>query len=334
MSDSFHIAVDLGGTHIRAALFPEAKATILHHVRNETPHSSHPDDVLEAILRTIRQVVPSDPKTLSGVAIGAPGPLDPYEGVVISAPNIPSWHNVPLRLWLSQRLDCPVQIANDANLAALGEWQFGAGRGISDLIYLTISTGIGAGVIADGRLLLGHRGLAGELGHVTIVPNGPMCSCGQLGHLEALASGPSIARRAHLALLQNHQPSLLRDLSHGDLSQITAQMISQAAQAGDELARQVLAEAGRCIGEFLASMLCVFNPSLIILGGGVSQAGPPLLDPIHESVSRLALSPSYLEDLRIVLAALADDAGLFGAYALSRGLAGPAFPDSSRASPP
>ncbi|MGA2111158.1 MAG: ROK family protein [Anaerolineales bacterium] len=320
MSGPFHIAVDVGATHIRAGLFAENNPTLLSHARNGTPHSSQADDILEAILQTIRQVMPSDKHTLIGVAVGAPGPLDPYEGVVISAPNIPSWRNVPLRQWLAQRLDCPVQIGNDANLAALGEWRFGAGQGVSDLVYLTISTGIGGGVIADGHLLLGRRGLAAELGHVTILPGGPRCNCGQRGHLEALASGPAIAREARRSLSDSPRPSLLRDLSHGDPSRITAQMTSEAALAGDPLAREVIATAGHFIGQALASLLCVFNPSLIILGGGVSQAGSVLLDPVQESITQLAISPSYLEGLRILPASLGDDVGLFGAYALSLGL--------------
>lgn len=334
MSAAFHIAVDVGGTHIRAALFPDDEPTILRRTKSDTPRSPHPDDILEAILHTIRQVMPAQEDSLCGVALGAPGPLDPFEGVVISAPNIPSWHNVPLRQWLADRLPCPVQIGNDANLAALGEWQFGAGRGASDLVYLTISTGIGGGVIADGRLLLGRRGLAAELGHITVLPDGPQCNCGQRGHLEALASGPAIAREARRSLSDLSRPSLLRDLSGGDSSQITAEMIAQAALAGDELAQQLIATAGRHIGQALASILCVFNPSTIILGGGVSQAGPLLFDPVRETTIALAMSPSYLEDLRIVPAALGDDVGLFGAYALSAGLASQSLPTSPPTSPP
>jgi glucokinase len=191
----------LGGTHVRAAYFDGTSRSPARQIRHQTPQVSQSLPVLEAIARAIREVLPSpEAAAPAAIAIGTPGPVDPFRGVVLSAPNIPAWHDLPLREWLAQRFPATIHIANDANLAALGELMFGAGRGSRELLYLTLGTGIGGAVISDGRLLLGRRGLATELGHVTVLPDGPLCSCGQAGHIEAIASGPAIARRARQRL--------------------------------------------------------------------------------------------------------------------------------------
>ena len=186
-----HIAVDIGGTQMRAASYASDERAPLKLSRIPTRINDQP--ILERLVALIASVWPENER-VAGIAIAAPGPVNPFEGMLLSAPNIPEWVNFPLSKTLQEHFQVPVVLGNDANLAALGEWKFGAGSGHHHLIYLTVSTGVGSGIIIDDRLLLGEQGLAAELGHVTVVRDGPLCSCGKPGHLEALAAGPAIAR--------------------------------------------------------------------------------------------------------------------------------------------
>jgi glucokinase len=238
--------------------------------------------------------------------------MDPNAGVVLNAPNLPGWINVPLRSRLQEAVGVPVRIGNDANLAALGEWRYGAGQGVNHLIYLAISTGIGGGVISDGRLIVGWRGLGVEPGHMPMVEDGPLCGCGKRGHLEALASGTAIARRA-AELLGEGQPSSL--LLHG--SPVDAEAVSRAAESGDALGQRVLREAGEALGRALAGLVHIFNPQRIILGGGVARAGDIFWEPIRRTLQAEVMSPAFLEGVDLVPAALGDDAGLVGALVLA-----------------
>jgi glucokinase len=213
---------------------------------------------------------------------------------------------------LEGHFNVPVGIGNDANLAALGEWRHGAGRGSNDIIYLTISTGIGGGVITDGRLLIGSRGVGAEMGHIVIVPDGPECGCGQRGHLEAVASGTAIAREVENRLAAG-EPSSLSSLG-GALS---AAQVGQAAQAGDPLALEVIQQAAIYIGQGLADFCHIFNPEIFVLGGGVSQLGDLLFNPIRQSLEAHLMHPIFAENLAIKPAALGDDAGLVGAMVLA-----------------
>ncbi len=308
------IAVDLGGTSIRAARFNPSGPPALAQVKTPTQASEGPEAVVRRIIQAIENVVAAGATDLR-IGIGAPGPLDPRRGIILDAPNLPGWINLPLRDILQERLGFPVAVGNDANLAALAEWRFGTGRGTQDLLYLTISTGIGGGVIIDGRLLIGHSGLAAELGHMTVDPDGPLCSCGHRGHLEALASGPAIARRARDMIEQGCPSGLAERLRAGE--PITATAVGEAASSGDALARQVLEEAGEAIGLHLASLAHAFNPEIIVLGGGVMNIGPLVFEPIERSFRSHILHPAYLQDLRLVLATLGDDAGLIGAMVLA-----------------
>jgi glucokinase len=262
--------------------------------------------------------MPEDASSVNGLGIGAPGPIDTARGVVVLLPNIPGWENFPLQQLLTDRLHLPVEIANDANMAALGENHFGAARGAKNMLYFTISTGIGSGIICDGRILLGEHGLAAELGHLTVMPDGPLCGCGKRGHLEAVASGPSLARRARERLSEGGA-SLLIDWTQGEISKVTADLVSKAAAEADPTACAIMKETGWYIGSAIANMLVVFNPSIIVIGGGVSNAGELLLAPIRESINALAMNASYTRDLQVVRSMLGDDSGLYGAFALSRG---------------
>jgi len=304
-----YVAVDIGGTQIRAASYSAEGLEPLQISRTET---HHPDQSpLERLIKSIARVWPSDGQVRC-IGVAAPGPLDPFKGVIFETPNIPEWERVPIRQVLEDRFKVSALLGNDANLAALGEWKFGAGKGHHHLIYLTISTGIGSGVILDDKLVLGHNGLASELGHVTVLPDGPRCPCGIKGHLEAVASGTAIARWVEKQL-ENGAGSTLRHQQP-----ITAKKVGQAARDGDDLGTQAFVRAGRYIGRALADFVHIFNPSIIIIGGGVSQSGSLLMDPLKASLKEHVFSDLFLEDLQIVTAALGDEAGLAGALALAR----------------
>ncbi|MFQ6001391.1 MAG: ROK family protein, partial [Anaerolineae bacterium] len=302
------VAVDLGGTHIRSALINE-KGEILARAERETLAQEGPEAVIGRIEASIRDVA----RGTEAISIVAPGPLNPRKGIIHQAPNLPGWREVPLADILHRTFEVPVHLNNDANLAALGEHRFGAGQGVNDLIYLTISTGIGGGIISQGRLLVGAKGLAGEVGHMTLEPEGPPCGCGGRGHLEALASGTAIARRA-VEEIEKGAESRIESLVKGDLEKVTAQVVTRAAKEGDALAISIFEEAGFYIGLGVTNLLHILNPELIIIGGGVSKAGDLLFEPIRATVEARAI-PSIKEGVRIVPSALRDDVGLLGAAA-------------------
>ncbi len=304
----FVLTADVGGTWTRAARFPwpprqEESPPLLARVRRATQH----EDPTEGLLEALRAVWPSEGK-VRGIGVAAPGPLDPYRGVVLTAPNVPAWKEEPLQARLEQAFGVAVRLGNDANLAALGEARYGAGRGYEHVLYLTLSTGVGGGAICHGRLLLGARGLAGEFGHITVDPEGPPCSCGQRGHLEALVSGPALVRAAKEALSRDPESML-----HG-VEPLNGEAIARAARDGDALAQRILQRAGECLGRALADLCHLFNPEVIVLGGGVSRSGPWLWEAARASLEAHLMASTYQPAL--VPAALGDDAGLIGAYAL------------------
>lgn len=305
----FHIAVDVGGTQLRAACYPIDQNQPSQIARISTAHPSIPPYLL---LEQLIQSVWPNTGSVQSIAVAAPGPLDPYQGIIFEAPNIPDWIDLPIRNLLEKRFQVPVALGNDANLAALGEWMFGAGRSHHFLIYLTISTGIGGGVIIDDRLLLGKHGLAAELGHVTIIPDGPMCGCGQRGHLEAIASGTGITHWV-AEQLGNGVPSVLQNTPD-----INAKLIAEAAHSGDQLSLAAFTRAGSFIGLAITNYLHIFNPTIIIIGGGVSRSRDLFIEPLRDAIRRNVMNPHYLSDLTITPAELSDDAGLLGALALAR----------------
>jgi glucokinase len=304
---SVYIAIDIGGTHLRAATYPPNSFTPIEVTRiftqsiNATP--------LQRLIGLIEDIWPVNDPVL-GIGVAVPGPTDPFQGIVLECPNIPGWENLELKRILEERFNVPVVLGNDANLAALAEWRYGAGQGHHHLLYFTVSTGIGSGVIIDNRLLLGARGLAAELGHVTIMENGPRCGCGGCGHLESVASGTGIIHWVEEQLTNGAVSSLANE------KPITGSMISRAAIAGDELAIAALARSGKYMGIALANYLHIFNPTAVVIGGGVSQSGDYLLKPLHESLHKHILHPSYLDNLVIITAIFGDEAGLVGALAL------------------
>lgn len=301
------IALDVGGTHMRIAIFPKDETNIINHKRIRTYANGETSN--ERLISLIEETVPPGEK-IDAIGIALPGPIDPQKGVILRAPNLPEWENKPIPQRIEDEIGAPTFMGNDANLAALGEWHYGAGKGHHDLLYLTISTGIGGGVICNDQLLLGAHGLGAELGHVTILPDGPMCSCGHPGHLEALASGPAIA--AYFA----EQLSKGRDSTLSGKPE--AKEISLAAKDGDKLAKEAFQRAGYYLGLGVANYLMVFNPSIVIFGGGVSKAGDLLFDPLEKAIRNSVLSEHYLQDLILTTAELDDNTGLYGALALAR----------------
>src|SRR3990172_5821964 len=308
-----HVAVDIGGTQIRAASYPSDKIEPLKSARLPTRQPNQP--ILERIKDLIASVWPKT-EPVAGIAVAAPGPLNPFEGVVLSAPNIPEWVNFPLSKILQDHFQVPVILGNDANLAALGEWNFGSGRGHHHLIYLTVSTGVGSGIIVNDALLLGDKGLAAELGHATVLRDGPLCNCGKPGHLEAVASGTAIARWVEHELARGVPSSLKNKIP------ITARRVAEAARSGDSLSIAALQRAGTFLGMAIADYLHIFNPTLVILGGGVSRSGDLLLDSVRKAILADVFEPHYLDNFSLVTAALGDDAGLLGALALIREYSG------------
>ncbi|MGB2964252.1 MAG: ROK family protein [Anaerolineales bacterium] len=306
------LAIDIGASRMRAASYTTKSIESIQY--NQIPTRSEGMPIEDRLVHLIETVWPEDYE-VTAIAAACPGPLDPFNGIVVEPPNIPEWKYFPLQEFLATTFDVPAAINNDANLAALGEWSFGAGKGFSDLIYLTISTGIGGGFIIDNKLLLGTSGFAGEVGHMSVIPQGPACNCGKEGHLEAIASGPAIVRWIKSRLEEDS----LRD--HFPEGELTAKHISDAAEAGNELAIAAYERAGKYIGLAIADLVHIFNTSLIIIGGGVSRAGDLLFDPIRRSVTNSVISDVYLDNFQILPAALGDDSGLMGALVLSREIA-------------
>jgi glucokinase len=248
-----------------------------------------------------------------GIGIGAPGPLDRERGLVIVAPNL-GWKNFPLRDRVSQRLGLPATLDNDANCATVGEWWQGAARGGRNVIGITIGTGIGGGIIVDGKLFHGVSDVAGEVGHTTIDLNGRHCKCGNYGCLEAYASGPAIATRAREVLVREETASLLPSLVNGRLEELTAETVYRAAMQGDALASEIVRDTARYLGVGIANLLNILNADVVVVAGGVTQAGDALFVPLQAEVRRRAFKPA-VEATRIVPGMLPGTAGVVGAVA-------------------
>ncbi|PKO04647.1 MAG: hypothetical protein CVU41_15705 [Chloroflexi bacterium HGW-Chloroflexi-3] len=301
-----YVVSDIGGTQIRVESYDAGSLNPIN--QKKIPTQAKGQLPVDRLIKLIQEI--KENHTIKAIAVAAPGFLDPDLGIVYEAPNIPGWENYPLRKILEDVFNIPIFLGNDANLAALGEWKFGAGIGHSNLLYLTISTGIGSGAILNNNLLLGHKGLAGEFGHVTVLPGGPMCGCGKQGHIEAIASGTGILNYV------NEQISAGRTTILRKLEKITGKDVSQAAKDGDGLAIEAYNRAGYYLGIALANFLHMLNPSIVIFGGGVSSSGELLFEPMRKSLEERLISPAYLDGLSFTMAQLGDDVGLKGALAL------------------
>ncbi|AYG69304.1 MULTISPECIES: ROK family protein [unclassified Rhizobium] len=311
------LAFDLGGTELRAALVDD-EGCLLSFSAVSTHAAGGPTAVIQQIELLAATVLAQTPDLSPiGIGIGAPGPLDPEAGIVIAAPTLVGWHEVPLADILSSRLQLPVRLENDANAAALGEWRYGAGRGAGSMVFVTVSTGIGGGVIADGRILHGRRGLAAEIGHMTITNEGERCFCGAIGCFEAVASGTALGRRA-TARTRPSDGSMLRQLSNDD--EVTGRHVVEAARKGDAAALELLDIEARWLGIGFTNLLHLYSPDVLVMGGGISHGFDLLHDQIVATVRERAM-PAY-RDVPIVAARLGRHAGLIGAASLIFGSEG------------
>jgi glucokinase len=311
-----NLAVDLGGTRVRTAVY-DLELHMLARDEESTVRDRGAEGVIEQIAGLGRRSLLRCGKQwrdVACVAVASPGPLDSKTGVVYSPPNMPGWGTVHLEAELEARFAVPVKVVNDANADALAEYHFGAGRGHRNLVYLTVSTGIGGGVIVEGKLLEGSSGTAGEIGHTTIDRHGPICQCGNVGCLEMISSGTSIARRFSEALAAGERSSLTESPEGGPP---TAHDIAIVAGRGDPLALAIFTDAAEALGFGVVNCIHIFNPDVVAIGGGVTKAGALLFDPIDRVVERYALAVPR-RAVRVVRAELADDVGLIGAAAVAR----------------
>lgn len=310
----FILGIDIGGTNLVVGSVAE-DGSVLHALDSEATHAeAGATAVLDrlvalaerTIARTRREVPGAE---IIGVGVGAPGPLDTKSGIVLLTPNL-GWVNMPLRQIIHDRLGLPAALDNDANCAVLGEWWVGAARGARHAIGITIGTGIGGGLILEGKLYHGASDVAGEIGHTTIDTEGRRCKCGNYGCLEAYASGPNIAMRA-IEAVEAGAPSSLSALV-GTKQPITAQTVYEAAQKGDELALEVVNDTAKFLGAGIANLLNIFNPEVVVVCGGVTLAGGHLFTPLRREVARRAFRPA-VQACRIVPGELINTAGVYGA---------------------
>ncbi|HLF79217.1 MAG TPA: ROK family protein [Dehalococcoidia bacterium] len=300
--------IDLGGTKILSLCIDEELATVGQDLR-ATEAGRGPNAVIETMAASF--LAAAGGRTLRAVGVSAPGPSNPAVGLVTSPPNLPGWRDVPLAALLSARLGLPCWIENDANAAALAEHRLGAGRGSRHMILVTLGTGIGGGLILDGRLYHGASGAAGEIGHMQLVPGGPSCGCGRSGCLEALASGIALAREA-TALAVAEPVGLVASLARQENVEPDARILDQAADAGDLAADAIIRQAGRYLGAGLTNLVDVFNPEVIVIGGSLRKLGQRYLGTAYEVVEREAFRQSK-SDVRFVEATLGDEAPAVGA---------------------
>lgn len=313
--DDLAVVMDLGGTQMRVAVVDRQGSILWREAELTRAQESQAELIsrMEAILdRAIFQV---GDKTLAGLGIGLAGPVDPATGIMYDPPNIRCLDGVSFKDLWAERFSRPILIGNDATVAALGEYRYGAGAGSHTLVYMTVSTGIGGGIVVDGRPLMGAYGMAGELGHMCVDLNGPPCQCGGSGCLERVASGTAIAEIARRRV-EGMDSSVMGDLVSGELSQITAETVFQAASKGDRAALEILDQVVRALGCGLVNVLHIFNPDVIVLGGGVSRDWEQLRPGVEAYIEANAMSHVRKLGFKLVVSSLGDDIGLLGAAAL------------------
>lgn len=320
IDSTFVIGVDLGGTKISAGAVSRDGSKIAGVRSVETQAELGAEGVVDRIIGLIEGVIldatqetGAARKDFIGIGLGAPGPLDRKNGIVIVAPNL-GWRDFPLRDRVTKRLGLPATLDNDANCATVGEWWLGAARGGRNVVGITIGTGIGGGLILNGELYHGSSDVAGEIGHTTIDVNGRHCKCGNYGCLEAYASGPAIAVRAREALVREDTASSLPSMVNNQLDKITAELVYKAAKLGDALANEIVRDTARYLGAGIATLLNLFNPDVVVVAGGVTYAGEALFGPLRAEVRRRAFKPA-VQAARIVPAELTGTAGIVGAAA-------------------
>ena len=312
------LAIDLGGTKIIAAIISD-KGQVMAREYYLTLAEEGPQAVIARVLSAIDHLLDSrnlDLSELHSISLAAAGAIDLDKGLVTLSPNLPGWYNIPLRDIVKDKYRVNTFLINDASAAAWGEHHFGVGRGVNNLILLTLGTGIGGGVIINGELYSGPCGSAGEIGHTTIDVNGPRCSCGNVGCLEMLASGTAVAQGAIRRISQGERSSLA-EIVDGKVGNITAEAVGAAAKNGDSLALEVISKAATYLGAGMVNLVNIFNPEMIIIGGGMAPMGDLLLDTARKVVKERAF-PLSAQAVRIVTAQLGDNAGVLGAAVFAR----------------
>ncbi|MEN6409398.1 MAG: ROK family transcriptional regulator [Anaerolineaceae bacterium] len=282
------IGIDMGATHV-TILLADFSACVLRELESPFDINDGPEECLfqvDSLLRDFLDKADVKLEDILAIGVGVPGPIVSDAGMVSGPPIMPGWDSYPIRDHLQELWQCPVALSNDAELGALGEWAYGAGRGERNLAYIKVGTGIGCGLLLDGRLYRGTTGSAGEIGHITLTENGPLCTCGNRGCLEALAGGNAIARRAQEVVRSGHRTQMA---SITPINSLTARDVIAAARSGDLTAQNIVAEAGEHLGTAIASVVNLFNPSMIVVGGGVAQIGDLLLEPIRKTVRERSL---------------------------------------------
>jgi glucokinase len=317
--NDFTLGVDIGGTKVAAGLV-NAKGTILFQTRVTMPAREDADAGFAAVERAINAVFEQHPEaqaSLTGIGICAPGPLDPIRGVVLNPPNLPCWRNFPLAAEVQRVFQVCAKVDNDANAAALAEAIWGAGVGFRNVLYATLGTGIGTGLIFERHIYHGRTGSAAEGGHVSIDYNGPRCGCGKRGCIEALCSGPAIAQRARERLAESKKPSRLRELAGGSREQLTAENVAEAFHAGDALARQVLEATTDLLTVWLGNLIDLLEPDVIVFGGGVAKLMSEFFPRMQTELPTWSINARCCE-IPLLLAKYGSDAGIAGAAALCR----------------
>jgi len=323
-SNDLVLGIDLGGTKILSAVI-DGRGKVFFRHQAATLAARGPSAVLAAMIESARKVIGKVDGEVAAVGIGAAGLVDSKHGIVHISPNLPGWTDVPLRLEIETGLGRPVFILNDAHAAAVGELEFGAGRGCRHFIFITVSTGIGGGLVLDGKLYEGSGSLGGEIGHMVIADDGPECTCGNRGCWEMLASGKALEREARRRIASGAKTTIV-DYCHSERSEesvprpldcITAKAIHASALAGDALALELIMRNAYYLGVGLANIVNIFNPERIVIGGGLSNLGDLLLKPAIEEAGRRAFKQPF-EAVRFVTAELGADAGVIGAAAYAR----------------
>lgn len=312
-----YIGVDFGATKLNAvAITPTGE--VRAKLREPTEATKGLEVVIKNIVSLIEKVISSGTKRrdeIRGIGIGAPGPLNPETGIIIKAPNLPGWRNVTLRDLIREKINLPVFLENDANAAAFGEYWLGAGKNAKVLLCLTLGTGVGGGVIINGKIFSGANFIGAELGHTIIKYDGLRCSCGNFGCLEAYVSATAIVQRTSTAI-ESGEKTLLTKMVNNRLEDLTAKLVHEAAKKGDRLAKDIMTETGKLLGIGITTLANIFNPDVVIIGGGVSRAGKFLLEPARQEVCKRAM-PGIADSLYIVRAKLGEDSGAIGAAGIA-----------------
>jgi len=306
--------VDIGGTKIAVGLV-DHQGNILSQGRKPMIANGTPEAALQAVKEAIHSLASTSAEGIHSIGICAPGPLNPKTGIVLNPPNLPCWRNFPLAEKIASMYDVPVKVDNDANAAALAETRWGTARGFHYVFYATIGTGIGTGIVLDGRIYHGHTGSAGEGGHVSIDYHGPLCSCGKRGCVEVLAAGPAIGSRARAKLASSKARSSMLDMAQGDVAAVTSETVGLAYEAGDPMARETLEETVDALTPWLGNIVDLLDPDVIVMGGGVAAMLHPFFENIKQHLPAWCVNPRAAE-IPLLMAHYGADAGIAGGAAL------------------